>query len=128
MNKVLFFSLGFILTASCLAAVRTVENESLCVSIQDNGCLQIIDKQNNISWSQNVPGWVTFDQKGQEKTISLSECRLNVKENKNLLTLEFFSFKNSSLKDTLFAMHVEFALNDNSRIRQANEAVISKGM
>lgn len=85
---------------------------SIDVKINDNGSLTFFDKEHQVTWGSNIPGWVTLQIDNKNVKLPLTSSVVKVTKNGESSTIQFNGLK---YKDRIidFEMEVKIAYSNN---------------
>ena len=66
-----------------------LENEFLKVWVNEKGAIQFSDKENNVTWGNDLPGWVEFFVRGKKSRIPLENAELSIEKSSNTISVSF---------------------------------------
>ena len=89
----------------------TQENEYLTVRVAENGSIQFFDKQNEVHWGHDLPGWIELSSGDRKELISLENSKIKVTRKDEAVEILYQGLNGSSIIDEYFEMQVKLSLD-----------------
>lgn len=107
-------------------AVSSVENRYLQLSVDEDGNIAFVDREDGVGWRASHAGWVTLADGDRLEKIPLSSSRVTVSDEPGAIVVRFAGVEGEHLRDPDFEMTVRLTLEE--RQFEVEIASVSAGL